>query len=57
MLSPAGKLANKYCRNRELSECGQSWRVRVWKASGWELEKQSLIFYLEKPEFKAKFKN
>lgn len=57
MLSPAGKLANKYCRNRELSECGQNWRVRVWKASGWELEKQSLIFYLEKPEFKAKFKN
>lgn len=44
----------KHCGNKELSECGRSCRVKVWKASRWKSEKQSLT-HLEKPELKAKF--
>lgn len=28
----------KCCRNKESSECGRNWRVKVWKASDWESE-------------------
>lgn len=50
---PAGKQRQfKHCRNKESSERGKNWRVKVWKASDWESVKPSLAHL----EFKAKFK-